>query len=142
MPEGVTVDLSQDNVYIAVDGITYEIPAGSFTQRGYKKHFGYKSANGVIPQIQARLDFDKAEWTFRVKGSDITQIDNTDGVDVTLTIGDYAGSENILMHSKDHDGTKLKYKRKPKLSCRLGKKEKSKDDDRDDDEDDDKDKDD
>ena len=89
----------------------------------------------MLPHIHARLDFDKAEWKLKVKESDITQIDNKDGVDVTLTIGDYVGSENIIMQSKGHHGTKLKYKRKPKLSCRPGKIEKSKDDDKDDDED-------
>ena len=138
LPEDAAVDLDQDSVSIAVDGISYDLPAGSFKQEGYKRSFVYKSTHGEIPHIHARLNFDKAEWKLKVKESDITLIDNTDGVDVTLTIGDYVGSENIIMHSKDHHGTKLKYKRKPKLSCRLEKMEKSKDDDRDDDRDDDK----
>ncbi len=139
LPEGIMVDLNQHNVSIDVDGITYEIPAGNFKQRGNKQHFGYKSANTEIPKIQARLDFDKAEWTFRVQGSDISTIDNSDGVDVTLTIGDYVGSENIVMHSKDRHGNKIKYKRKPKLYCRPGKEKKNKDDDDTDEDGDDKD---
>jgi len=135
LPDDAAVDLDQDSVSFTVDGLSYELPAGSFKQKGYKRNFVYKSTHGEVPHIQARLDFDKAEWKLKVKEPDITLIDNMDGVDVTLTIGDYVGSENIIMHSKDHHGTKLKYKRKPKLSCRLGKKEKSKDDDRDDDDD-------
>ena len=135
LPDDAAVDLDQDSVSISVDGVSYELPAGSFKQKGSKRNFVYKSTHGVLPHIHARLDFDKAEWKLKVKESDITQIDNKDGVDVTLTIGDYVGSENIIMQSKGHDGTKLKYKRKPKLSCRPGKIEKSKDDDKDDDED-------
>jgi hypothetical protein len=142
LPDDAAVDLTQDSVSIAVDGLSYEIPAGSFKQMGYKRNFVFKSSRNEIPQIHARLDFDKAEWKLKVKESDITQIDNSEGVDVTLTIGNYVGTENIIMHSKDRHGTKLKYKRKPKLSCRVGKKEKSKDDDRDEDEEDDEDRDD
>lgn len=135
LPDDAAVDLEQDSVTIAVDGVSYEFPAGSFKQKGYKRNFVYQSSHGEIPHIQAQLDFDKAEWKLRVKESAITLIDNTDGVDVTLAIGDYVGSENIIMHSKDRHGTKLKYKRKPKLSCHLGKNEKSKDDNKDDEKD-------
>ena len=131
LPDDADVDLEQDSVSFAVDGVIYELPAGSFMQNGDKRNFVYKSTHGEVPHIHARLDFDKAEWKLKVKDSDITLIDNIDGVDVTLTIGDYVGSENIIMHSKDRHGTKLKYKRKPKLSCRLGKAEKHKGDDRD-----------
>ena len=141
LPNDADVDLEQDNVSFAVDGVIYELPAGSFMQNGDKQNFVYNSSHGEVPYIHARLDFDKAEWKLKVKESDITLIDNIDGVDVTLTIGDYVGSENIIMHSKDRHGTKLKYKRKPKLSCRLGKKEKSKDDDRDDNDEDEDDED-
>ncbi len=142
LPDDAAVDLNQDSVTIDVDGVSYDFPAGSFKQNGYKRNFVYKSAHGEVPHIHARLDFDKAEWKLKVYDSNITQIENIDGVDVKLTIGDYVGSENIIMHSKDHDGTKLKYKRKPKLYCRLGKKENSKYNDLDDDENDDEDQDD
>ena len=106
------VDLSVDAVEMRVDGLTFSFPPGSFEQKGSKPDYVFKSATGVKPKIEARLRFDKATWELNVKDGDASLIDNSDGVDVALTIGDYEGVENVLL------GAKGEYKASPKVSCR------------------------
>jgi hypothetical protein len=74
-----------------------------------------------LPQVHAELDFDKASWSLKVNKTRSDYIDATDGVDVTLTIGDYQASENLSLHNKNPRFDRFKYQRKPKLDCRQNK---------------------
>lgn len=133
LPEDATVDLSQDDVSIKVDDMVYEFPAGTFKQKGNKLNYEYKSASGEIPKIKASIDFEKSKWSLKVNHADIDEVDNSDGVDISLSMGEYLGTEKVYLESKNKHHDKLMYKRKPKASCRIGKTHK---DDKDDDDDD------
>jgi len=135
MVDNVKLDLTQEDVFITVDGIVYEFPAGSFKQRGIKHKFEYKSPSHETPKIKASIDFDKSKWSLKVSKADATYIDNSDGVDISLSMGGYQGSENVMLKSKNKHHDKLMFKRKPKAYCRIDKE----DDDHDDDDDHDKD---
>ncbi|RMF95425.1 MAG: hypothetical protein D6727_10755 [Gammaproteobacteria bacterium] len=107
-----SVDLSTDIVEIRLDGLVFQFPPGSFEQKGSKPDYVFKSASGVKPKVEARLRFDKATWELSVKDGDASLIDNSDGVDVTLMIGDYENTENIVL---DAEG---EFVGVPKRSCR------------------------
>lgn len=113
-----TVDLSTDMVQIRIDGLTFDFPPGSFTQVGSKPDYVFKSASGSVPFIKARIRFDKATWAIRVKKGDATLIDNSDGVDVALMIGNFESTENVMLSAHGHYNQAMKFERHPKVSCR------------------------
>jgi len=107
-----TVDLAVDEVQIRVDGLIFTFPPGSFEQKGTKPDYVFKSATGVKPKVEARLRFDKASWELSVHDGDATLIDNSNGVDVALMVGDFESVQNVTLDAKG------KFKRDPKVSCR------------------------
>lgn len=129
LPEDAMVDLAEDDVSISVDGMVYDFPAGTFKQKGNKYHYEYKSASGEQPQIRVSINFEKLKWSLKVNHADIDEVDNSDGIDISLSIGNYLGTENVLLESKNKHHDKLMYKRKPKASCQLSKNHKDEDDD-------------
>lgn len=137
VPDGSSPDLSQQDVTFIIDGIEYTIPAGSFRQVGHKQDYLYKTPRGQKPALMARLNFKKATWKLKIRDENASLIDNSDGVDVSLVIGNIRGDENIVLtekhkhehhghkkrnrkyydHHADEDETRLMYKRKPKVRC-------------------------
>jgi hypothetical protein len=95
--EVATYDLTGNDVVVNIDGVVVSIPAGSFVQQGENESYHFESANGAEPQINMELDFKKGEWRLRVSKIDASAIDNSDGVEITLTIGDLYASELINM---------------------------------------------
>jgi hypothetical protein len=100
LPAGANYDLSSDNVFINVDGVVIDIPAGSFKAVGNPKRqlFRYNSPRGAAPDIEMSLDFRKGTMDLRVNDIDLSAVDSYDGVDVMLGIGSIVGMENIDMH--------------------------------------------
>ncbi len=119
LPEDAVVDLAQDDVSITIDGKVYEFPAGSFKHNGDGMHYMYKTGSGVKPQIQASIDLAKFKWSLKLIHINSEYIDNSDGIDIALSIGDYHASENVHLESKNKFRNMLMYKRKPKASCGL-----------------------
>jgi len=107
-----SVDLAVDAVEMRVDGLTFSFPPGSFEQKGSKPDYVFKSATGVKPKVEARLRFDKATWELSVKDGDASLIDNSDGVDVALTIGGFESVETVFLSAKGN------FEASPKRSCR------------------------
>ena len=119
LPKGATVDLTQDDVSITIDSTVYAFPAGSFKKAVDGLHNKFKTEAGVKPQIHASLDFEKSKWSLKLIHIDAGFVDNSKGVDIALSIGQYQGSDNVYLESKNkHDGM-LMFKRKPKTSCGL-----------------------
>ena len=119
LPEGDMVDLAQEDVSITIDGKVYEFPAGSFKQQGDKMRYVYKTASRLKPQIVAIIDFKKSKWGLMLNRINSEFIDNSDGVDIALSIGDYQASETVDLKSKNkHKHHKiLTFKRNPTISC-------------------------
>lgn len=145
LPDDVIVDLAEDDVSISIEGHVYNFPAGTLKQHKNKQHYTFKSAKGERPAVKFDLDFKKAKWNLKINKEDTRYIDNSDGVDISLSIGSYSGNENVILKSKNKHHDKFIYKRKPKLSCRIKNKHKdnnkhdddSHEDDKDDDDDED-----
>ena len=117
LPEGAVVDLTQDDVAITIDGRVYAFPHGSFKWNGDEQHYAYKTGPGVKPQVHAKIDLKRSKWSLKLMHIDADFVDNSDGVDIALTIGNYEGSENVVLKSKNRHGRMLMYKRKPKVRC-------------------------
>ncbi|MBT8126036.1 MAG: hypothetical protein KJP15_01020 [Gammaproteobacteria bacterium] len=119
LPDGATVDLAQDDVSITIDGRIYAFPAGSFKNTGDGMLYTFKTGASVKPQIQASLDFAKSKWSLKLIHINARFVDNSDGVEIALSIGDYQGRENVYIESKNKHDSMLMFKRKPKTSCGL-----------------------
>ena len=131
LPDNAIVDLAQDNVSITIDGKTYGFPAGTFKQHNDKQHYHYKSSEDQLPKVKVDIDFKKAKWSIKLNKEDTSYIDNSDGVDISLSIAGYTGKENVLLKSKSKHHDKFMYKRKPKLDCRIKNKHQKYDDKKD-----------
>ena len=119
LPEGAIVDLAQDDVSITIDGKVYEFPADAFIQSDDEMHYAYKTAPSVKPQMMVSIDFEKSKWSLKLIHINSEFVDNSDGVDIALSIGDYTGSENVYLESKNKHHNMLMFKRKPKSGCSL-----------------------
>jgi hypothetical protein len=119
LPEGAIVDLEQDDVSITIDGKVYEFPAGTFKQTDDEMHYVYKTAPSVKPQMMVSVDLKKSKWSLKLIHINSEFVDNSDGIDIALSIGDYTGSENVYLESKNKHDNMLMFKRKPKSSCSL-----------------------
>jgi hypothetical protein len=119
LADGVTVDLAEVDVSITIDGKIYAFPAGSFTKKGNGMRYSYKTGASVKPQIQASFDFVKSEWNLKLLHINADFVDNTDGVDISLSIGDHKATENVYLESKNKHDSMLMFKRKPKTGCAL-----------------------
>jgi len=109
------VDMNTAPVQIRIDGLAFDFAPGSFVKNPDKLDYVFKSASGVKPSIDARLNFDKSEWQINVTNGDATLIDNSDGVDVALVIDGYESTENVVLTPAG--GNRLVYSLNPKTSC-------------------------
>ena len=135
LPDDAIVDLTKDDVSITIDEKVYNFPAGTFKQHNDKQHYHYKSAEGQLPKIKVDIDFKKAKWSIKLNKEDTRYIDNSDGVDISLSIAGYTGKENVVLKRKNEHHDKFMYKRKPKLDCRIKNKQQDHNKDKDDDKD-------
>jgi DMSO/TMAO reductase YedYZ molybdopterin-dependent catalytic subunit len=102
LPDGATYDLDTDDVIVDIDGVVIEIPAGSFRRAGswwrpWRQLYMYKSSHGSSPDIDMSLDMGRGRWTLVVRKIDLSDMDSSDGVDVTFTIDSMRGMETIDM---------------------------------------------
>jgi hypothetical protein len=95
--ETISYDFAVDDVVITIDGVVITIPAGSFVQKGKKEKYQYISTSGIEPKIKMTIDFEKGEWDLNISKIDAGFIDNSDGVKITLTIGDLFALELLDM---------------------------------------------
>jgi hypothetical protein len=100
LQEGASYDLSVDEVTVNIDGFNIVIPAGSFRQSWWGEVYIYTSPWTAWPKVSMVLNFDLGSWNLCVRGADASVVDNSDGVDVTFTIGTMSGSEHIDMKVK------------------------------------------
>jgi hypothetical protein len=94
---GDVFDLANDDVTVTIDGLVINIPAGSFHQSGSSQKYTYSTATGVTPKVKMVLDFTKSEWDFDLTKGDVALVDSSDGVTVTLNVGDYEGSQTVTV---------------------------------------------
>jgi len=97
LPVGVNFNPAADDVTVAIDGLVTIIPAGSFVQQGSQQDFKYSTASGVTPKVTMRLNFAKGTWEFNYTKGDVSLITTANGVDVTLTVGIYTGTEHVVV---------------------------------------------
>jgi len=95
--EAATYDLTVDDVVVNVDGVVITIPAGSFVKDENKEKYTYTSLEGTEPEVLMKLNLEGGEWSLKVSKIDANAIDNSDGVEITLTIGDLSATELINM---------------------------------------------
>ena len=69
--------------------------------------------------MMVSIDFEKSKWSLKLIHINSEFVDNSDGVDIALSIGDYTGNENVYLESKNKHHNMLMFKRKPKSSCSL-----------------------
>jgi hypothetical protein len=98
LPNGVSFDPAKDAVRFNIDGVSIDIPAGSFKGNNKESKYAYDSAKGVEPKVSVNLDFKKGEVTLVVKKANVDIINNSDGVTVTFSIGSIVGGQTINMY--------------------------------------------
>jgi hypothetical protein len=87
-------------VSLSLDGETFTFPMGSFSPVGSSAR--YRAWIAGSPSLDATLDCDKGRFTFNASKADTSQIDNSDGVDVTLVLGDWDESKNVVLSETGH----------------------------------------
>ena len=87
-------------ISLSLDGETFEFPIGSFNQVGSSNK--YRAWIGGSPSLDATLNCDKGRFSFSARRADTSQIDNSDGVDVTLVLGAQTSSKNVTLQSAGH----------------------------------------
>jgi len=87
-----------DDVMVVIDGFIFDIPAGSFGQTSPGLPiYRYRTAGNAIPRIEMLLDFVRGRWSFSVRRTNLTGIDNSDGIDILLAFGTDYNGENYDM---------------------------------------------
>jgi len=94
------LDPTQSLISLSLDGETFDFPIGSFTRVGNKNK--YRAWVAGSPSLDATLNCDKGRFNFSASRADTSQIDNSDGVDVTLILGDSSASMNVLLQATGH----------------------------------------
>ncbi|NOX09135.1 MAG: hypothetical protein GXP22_06560 [Gammaproteobacteria bacterium] len=93
-------DSTQSLVVLSLDGETFEFPIGSFAKVGNKDK--YRAWIGGSPHLAATLNCTKGKFSFIASRADNSQIDNSDGVDVTLVLGDVTATSNVVLQETGH----------------------------------------
>jgi len=93
-------DPTQSLISLSLDGETFEFPVGSFSQVGTNNR--YRAWVGGSPNMHATLNCDKGRFSFSASKADTSQIDNSDGVDVTLVLGSQSSTKNVMLNSAGH----------------------------------------
>lgn len=98
LPDGISFDPVKDAVKFNIDGVSIDIPAGSFKGNKKESKYTYDSAKGVEPKVSATLNFKTGEVTLVVKKANVDVINNSNGVAVTFSIGSVDGVQTINMY--------------------------------------------
>lgn len=95
------------------------IPAGSFEQKGSKADYKYKTGSGVVPEVKFRLNLDKAEWSVKVKKTDLSLFLGATNLSITLMVGDVKGQTTVplTLEKDDANEQELEFKRSPRFEC-------------------------
>jgi len=93
-------DPVQSLISLSLDGETFAFPVGSFAKVGNKNK--YRAWVAGSPTLDATLNCDKGRFHFSASKADTSQIDNSDGVDVALLLGDSVGSKNVMLQATGH----------------------------------------
>jgi len=91
---------TQSLISLSMDGETFAFPIGSFAQVGSSNK--YRAWVAGSPTLDATLNCDKGKFSFNASKADTSQIDNTDGVDVTLVLGDSSATKNVMLQAAGH----------------------------------------
>lgn len=87
-------------VSLMMDGENFEFPIGSFSQVGSSNK--YRAWVGGSPSLRGTLNCDKGRFNFSASRADTSQIDNSDGVDVTLVLGSQSSTKNVTLNTAGH----------------------------------------
>jgi len=93
-------DPTQSLISLSLDGESFEFPVGSFSKVGSKNK--YRAWVAGSPSMNATLNCDKGRFNFSASRADTSQIDNTDGVDVTLVLANQSESKNVMLNESGH----------------------------------------
>ncbi|HED17984.1 MAG TPA: hypothetical protein ENI74_00575 [Gammaproteobacteria bacterium] len=93
-------DPTQSLISLSMDGETFAFPVGSFAQVGSSNK--YRAWVAGSPALDATLNCDRGKFSFSASKADTSQIDNSDGVDVTLVLGDSSATRNVVLQATGH----------------------------------------
>jgi len=101
-----------DRVSVSLDGVVLlDVPFSEFKAKDDKQgEFEYKGK-----KLKAKIDFTKSTIKIKCHKMVLSDIDNSDGVDIEVSIGSLGGFENVEMkakHDNNKDEFKLSYKNK------------------------------
>ncbi len=96
----VDFDPTLSLISLTLDGETFDFPVGSFAKVGSSSK--YRAWVAGSPMLHATLNCNKGKFSFNASRADTSQIDNADGVDVTLVLGDTSGSKNVVLQAAGH----------------------------------------
>ncbi len=96
-----SIDMNTDMLQLRVDGMTVDFSIGSFVEKK-PGDWVYKSASGSKPSYTMRINFNKDSWDFKMKDGDVSLIDQSDGIDVALMIGDYESEVHVAFTGGSH----------------------------------------
>ena len=118
---GDSFDPATDIVQLDLNNgdFSLSIPAGSFEQKGSKADYKYKTGSGVVPEVKFRLNLDKAEWSVKVKKTDLSLFMGATNLTVTLMVGDVKGQTTVplTVHKDNASEQELEFKRSPRFEC-------------------------
>jgi DMSO/TMAO reductase YedYZ molybdopterin-dependent catalytic subunit len=112
LPDGINFDPAADAVSLNIDGTSIVIPAGTFKKQpgremvfSHDNHFNrgsfFRGFHATVRQdnavIMMTLNVTRGTWDIHVNNINACDINNYDGVDVTLTIGPVVGTKHIDM---------------------------------------------
>ena len=96
-------DPSAKDIRISVDGEVFALSPEKGAWMGDGNRWDYRSSKGVLPRILLRLDFSDADnlfWSFSACNGAFMSIENSDGVDVRISIDGVTCRKNYHMLEK------------------------------------------
>jgi hypothetical protein len=93
-------DPAMSLISLSLDGESFEFPIGSFSQVGNSNK--YRAWVNGSPNLEATLNCDRGRFSFQASKADTSQIDNSDGVDVTLVLGPVTHTKNVVLQETGH----------------------------------------
>jgi len=97
-PEGFNPN--EELISVSLDGESFNFNPGSFNQIGSSNK--YRAWIGGSPSVYATLNCDKGRLSLQASKADVSQIDNSDGVDVTVELGTSVSTENVVLNESGH----------------------------------------
>jgi len=95
--EAMPFDPEIDVVTVAIDGKQITIPAGSFEEKNIWRLHYYRFKGDVddVGRVHMHLDFDKCRWWMKIRGKDTSDLVESDGGTVELSIGTNVGEDSF-----------------------------------------------